>query len=90
MSVMIGHVLSILVLLSCIYSIVFVQKINVYHGQEWNANMSQMRGTGDKLEDKYIVPIARELAVALKAIHDQGIIHRDVKGKPFCQDRTLS
>ena len=39
-----------------------------------------MRGTGNKLEDKYIVPIARELAEGLKAIHEAGIIHRDVKG----------
>lgn len=40
-----------------------------------------MRATGDKLDEKYIVPIARELAIALKAIHEEGIIHRDVKGK---------
>jgi len=40
-----------------------------------------MRGTGGKLEDRFIVPIARELAEALKAIHEAGIIHRDVKGK---------
>lgn len=40
-----------------------------------------MRATGEKLEEKYIVPIARELAIALKAIHEEGIIHRDVKGK---------
>jgi serine/threonine protein kinase len=39
-----------------------------------------MRGTGGKLEDRFIVPIARELAEALKAIHEAGIIHRDVKG----------
>ena len=45
-----------------------------------------MRGTGDRLEEKYIIPIARELAIALKAIHDGGIIHRDVKGAnlSFC------
>lgn len=40
-----------------------------------------MRATGDKLEEKFIIPIARELAEGLKAIHDAGIIHRDVKGK---------
>ena len=40
-----------------------------------------MRATGNKLEDKYILPIARELAAGLKAIHDAGIIHRDVKCK---------
>ncbi|KAI2794730.1 hypothetical protein POX_a01331 [Penicillium oxalicum] len=38
-----------------------------------------MRATNDKLEEKYIIPIARELAVGLHAIHEAGIIHRDVK-----------
>ncbi|KAL1963128.1 hypothetical protein VTN77DRAFT_8671 [Rasamsonia byssochlamydoides] len=38
-----------------------------------------MRATGDRLEEKFIIPIARELAEGLKAIHDAGIIHRDVK-----------
>jgi serine/threonine protein kinase len=40
-----------------------------------------MRATDDKLDEKYIIPIARELAVGLRAIHEAGIIHRDVKGK---------
>lgn len=40
-----------------------------------------MRATGDKLEEKYIIPIARELAEALKAVHEADIIHRDVKGE---------
>lgn len=39
-----------------------------------------MRATDDKLEERFIIPIARELAVGLRAIHDSGIIHRDVKG----------
>ncbi|KAL9003151.1 MAG: hypothetical protein Q9188_003955, partial [Gyalolechia gomerana] len=38
-----------------------------------------MQGVGSKLEEKYIIPVARELAMALKAIHAAGIIHRDVK-----------
>jgi serine/threonine protein kinase len=38
-----------------------------------------MRATGDKLDERYIIPIARELAVGLRAIHNAGIIHRDVK-----------
>ncbi|EEH11086.1 polarity-defective 6 [Histoplasma capsulatum G186AR] len=38
-----------------------------------------MRATGDRLEERFIIPIARELAEGLRAIHDAGIIHRDVK-----------
>ncbi|KAI5299262.1 hypothetical protein KEM55_002395, partial [Ascosphaera atra] len=38
-----------------------------------------MRATGDKLPEKFIIPIARELAEGLRAIHEAGIIHRDVK-----------
>lgn len=41
----------------------------------------QMRATKDRLqEDKYLVVVARELAKALKGLHEAGIIHRDVKG----------
>ena len=40
-----------------------------------------MRATRNRLEEKFIIPIARELAKGLKAIHDAGIIHRDVKGQ---------
>ena len=32
-----------------------------------------------RLPDKYMIPIARELAIALESIHAAGIIHRDIK-----------
>lgn len=40
-----------------------------------------MRATGDRLDDRFIIPIARELAEGLRSIHAAGVIHRDVKGK---------
>lgn len=39
-----------------------------------------MRATSDRLSEKYIVVVARELAKALKGLHEAGIMHRDVKG----------
>lgn len=40
-----------------------------------------MRATNDKLAERYITVVARELSKALKGLHDAGIMHRDVKGK---------
>ena len=39
-----------------------------------------MRATNDRLMEKYIVVIARELGKALKGLHAAGILHRDIKG----------
>jgi serine/threonine protein kinase len=44
---------------------------------------TQMRATGDRLDEKFIIPIARELAEGLRDIHEAGIIHRDIKGDHF-------
>lgn len=38
-----------------------------------------MRATKDRLEEKYLIVVARELAKALKGLHQAGIMHRDVK-----------
>lgn len=40
-----------------------------------------MQATGGKLDESYILILAREIAKGLKAIHDVGIIHRDLKGE---------
>ena len=34
---------------------------------------------GQGLAEKFIIPVARELAIALMGVHDAGVIHRDVK-----------
>jgi serine/threonine protein kinase len=34
---------------------------------------------GRRLAEKYVIPIAREIAIGLRGVHDAGIIHRDVK-----------
>ncbi|KAH8705214.1 kinase-like domain-containing protein [Talaromyces proteolyticus] len=65
---------------------VLIEAISI-HSQLWvvceycpgGSVKTLMRATGDKLEEKFIIPIARELAEGLRAIHDAGIIHRDVK-----------
>lgn len=44
-----------------------------------------MRATNDKLAEKYIIIVARELAKALKGLHEAGIMHRDVKGNVYLQ-----
>ena len=57
-----------------------------------------MRATNDRLSEKYILVVARELAKALKGLHEAGIMHRDVKGELgcgnllalFCTPRTLT
>jgi serine/threonine protein kinase len=40
-----------------------------------------MRATNDKLGERYIIVVARELSKALKGLHDAGIMHRDIKGR---------
>ena len=48
-----------------------------------------MQGTGGKLVDLHILVIAREVAIGLRAIHNAGIIHRDVKGEAQCESPYL-
>ncbi|KAF2739165.1 kinase-like protein [Polyplosphaeria fusca] len=38
-----------------------------------------MTGPNPGLEEKFIIPIARELALGLKYIHEAGVLHRDLK-----------
>ncbi len=76
--------------LLCAQPTTYYSKLFLFSVIERMADFRQMRATGDKLEDKYIIPIARELAIALKAIHEEGIIHRDVKGKLSGQRQSQS
>ena len=38
-----------------------------------------VKDPGPGLPEKFIIPIARELATALKYVHEAGVIHRDIK-----------
>ena len=39
-----------------------------------------MQAQNQKLAERYIIPIVREVARGLAGIHEAGIIHRDIKG----------
>ncbi|KAF2146800.1 uncharacterized protein K452DRAFT_294336 [Aplosporella prunicola CBS 121167] len=43
------------------------------------ANPNPLPNRPGPLEEKFIIPIARELAVALESVHQAGIVHRDLK-----------
>ncbi|MCJ1243048.1 hypothetical protein MMC30_000244 [Trapelia coarctata] len=59
------------------------------HSQIWIVNeycpggsiKTLSRASNYRVKEKFIRPIARELAEGLKCIHEAGIIHRDIKGK---------
>lgn len=41
--------------------------------------MAMLKDPGPGLPEKFIIPIARELALGLKYIHEAGVLHRDMK-----------
>ncbi|KZM22183.1 ATP binding [Ascochyta rabiei] len=41
--------------------------------------MAMLKNPGPGLPEKFIIPIARELALGLKYIHEAGVLHRDMK-----------
>lgn len=49
-----------------------------------------MQSTGGKLDESYVLVIAREVAKGLQAIHNSGIIHRDLKGEAYHQSLFLT
>jgi serine/threonine protein kinase len=66
----------------------YIQEAFDLHSQLWIVSdycpggsvHTLMKATpGPGLEEEYIIPIARELAVALRYVHEAGVIHRDVK-----------
>ena len=42
-----------------------------------------MHAQKDKIKERYIIPIIREVVKGVAKIHEAGIIHRDLKGKPW-------
>jgi serine/threonine protein kinase len=48
-----------------------------------------MKPTPDGLKEKFIIPILREVAEAVKWVHQAGIIHRDLKCKCLFHDAVF-
>jgi len=48
-----------------------------------------MQATNNKVEEKYLRPIARELAIGLNAVHKASVIHRDIKGTFLCLEMAF-
>ena len=69
-------------------NITMIYEAFAFHSQLWlvseycqggSVNTLMKACKDRRLEEAFIIPVARELAVALKYIHDADIVHRDLK-----------
>lgn len=66
-------------------TLVGLTSISMWH----HTNYQQLKPTHPNgLQEKWIIPIVREVAEAVKWVHAAGIIHRDIKCKQALRFRT--